>query len=176
MKYFQFFDKRVIKRRGNVPYLIRWTIIGFGIDSSWFSIKVHNILISDEECLHNHPWTFISIILKGGYTEHTKHLPWSYKLSKWSHPVISEKNGFHIQHKTFKAGNILYRPAHWSHRLELGTALGPLLSALGPNVSVQYPVPAWTLVFTFRKTQRWGFFTKQKGWIPNWKYSEEKDC
>lgn len=157
MKYFQFFDKRIIKRRGNVPYLIRWTILGFGIDSSWFSIKLHNILISDEECLHNHPWTFISIILKGGYTEHTKHLPWAYNKAGWSDPVISEKNGFHVQHKTFKAGNILYRPAHWSHRLEL-------------------QAPVWTLVFTFRKTQRWGFFTKQKGWIPSWKYSEEKDC
>lgn len=156
MKYFQFFDKRVIKRRNNVPYLIRRTILGFGIDSSWFSIKLHNILISDEECLHNHPWAFISIILKGGYTEHTKALPWSYKLSKWSYPVISEKNGFHVQHKTFKAGNILYRPAHWSHRLELQE-------------------PVWTLVFTFRKVQRWGFFTKN-GWIPNWKYSEEKHC
>lgn len=156
MKYFQFFDKRIIRRKENIPYLIRWTIIGFGIDSSWFSIKLHNILISDEECLHNHPWAFISIILKGGYTEHTRELPWSYKLSKWSLPVISEKNGFRVQHKEFRAGSILFRPARWSHRLELKE-------------------PVWTLVFTFRKVQRWGFFTK-KGWIPHWKYVENRDC
>ena len=173
MKYFQFFDKRVIKRRNNVPYLIRWTIIGFGLDSSWFSIKVHNILISDEECLHNHPWAFLSIILKGGYREHTKELPWSYKLSKWSHPVISEKNGFHVQHKEFRRGSMLFRPAHWSHRLELFNTLVPHPEG---DSFIPKPIPAWTLVFTFRKTQRWGFFTKQKGWIPNWKYSEEKDC
>lgn len=174
MKYFQFLDKRIIKRRNNEPYLIRWTILGFGIDSSWFSIKLHNILISDEECLHNHPWAFISIILKGGYTEHTKALPWSYKLSKWSRPVISEKNGFHVQHKTFKAGSILFRPAHWSHRLELGKTLSSKPS-LDSNGFVEYPIPTWTLVFTFRKIQRWGFFTKH-GWIPHWKYAEEKDC
>ena len=176
MKYFQFLDKRIIKRRGNVPYLIRWTIIGFGVDSSWFSIKLHNILISDEECLHNHPWTFISIILKGGYTEHTKHLPWAYNKAGWSDPVISEKNGFHVQHKTFKAGSILYRPAHWSHRLQLPNRLVPLMAGvLNGDICKEKPIPVWTLVFTFRKTQRWGFFTKT-GWIPNWKYSEEKDC
>ncbi len=169
MKYFQFLDKRIIKRRNDQPYLIRWTILGFGIDSSWFSIKLHNILISDEECLHNHPWAFISIILKGSYTEHTKWLPWAYNVSGWSDPVISEKNGFHVQYKTFKAGNILFRPARWSHRLELPNALGP-----NPE-NVYIPIPVWTLVFTFRKVQRWGFFTT-KGWIPNWKYSEEKDC
>lgn len=72
MKYIQLFSKRIIKRRNNQPYLIRWTILGLGIDSSWFSIKVHNILMSDEECLHNHPWAFISIILKQGYREHVQ--------------------------------------------------------------------------------------------------------
>ena len=172
MKYIQFFDKRVIKRKENVPYLVRWTILGFGIDSSWFSIKLHNILISDEECLHNHPWAFISIILKGGYTEHTKALPWSYKLCKWSHPVISDKNGFHVQHKTFKAGNILFRPAHWAHRLELNTGL--TTDPKGGHF-LSNPIPTWTLVFTFKKVQRWGFFTRN-GWIPHWKYSETKDC
>lgn len=172
MKYFQFFDKRIIRRRNNQPYLIRWTIIGFGIDSSWFSIKVHNILISDEECLHNHPWAFLSIILKGGYREHTKALPLSYKLSKWSYPVFNEKNGFNIQRKEFRRGSILFRPAHWSHRLELFNTLVKNPDGEG---FIPKPIPAWTLVFTFRKVQRWGFFTR-KGWIPHWKYVEEKDC
>lgn len=158
MKYFQFFDKRIIKRRGDQPYLIRWTILGFGIDSSWFSIKVHNILISDEECLHNHPWAFISIILKGSYLEDTRSYMEDYYEGKkdWSKPAFSTKNGFPVRNKIFRAGNILYRPANWAHRLQLKE-------------------PVWTLVFTFRKIQPWGFFTKN-GWIPHWKYSEEKDC
>lgn len=172
MKYFQFFEKRIIYRKERIPYLIRWTLIGLGIDSSWFSIKIHNILISDEECLHNHPWAFISIILKGGYTEHTRALPWSYKLSKWSHPVISDKNGFNVQHKEFNRGSILYRPAHWSHRLQLDKTL---VSAPDDDGYVEKSIPVWTLVFTFRKTQRWGFFTR-KGWIPHWKYNEQNDC
>lgn len=173
MKYFQFFNKSVIKRRNNQPYLIRWTIIGFGIDSSWFSIKVHNILISDEECLHNHPWTFISIILLGGYREHTQALPWAYRPAPtWSPAIFNDKNGFKIQNREFRRGSILFRPAHWSHRLELFTKLIPK-GHNGP--AVEQTIPAWTLVFTFRKVQRWGFFTRQ-GWIPNWKYNEEKDC
>lgn len=181
MKYLQFFEKRIIHRREGIPYLIRWTLLGIGEDSRWFSIKIHNILVNDEECLHNHPWAFISIILKGSYTEFIKVEPWSYKFKvkykhgqpvSWSDPVYSEKNGFNTQHKLFRRGNILFRSAHWSHRLQLGNILVPASDGEG---FVMQPIPVWTLVFTFKKIQNWGFFTKN-GWIPWWRYSEEKYC
>lgn len=153
MKYLQLFQKRVITRKDNLPYLLRWTLLGLGQDSSWFSIKIHKILISDEECLHDHPWAFISIILKGGYMEYTR-----YKKETWDagSAQFSDKNGCIIFGKVFKAGNILYRPANWAHSLQLKE-------------------PAWTLVFTFRKVQPWGFFTR-KGWILHKDYIENRDC
>lgn len=44
-------------------------------EDSWkqrFSIKLHKICRSDEDRdLHDHPWWFISLILKGGYLEET---------------------------------------------------------------------------------------------------------
>lgn len=46
--------------------------------------------------MHDHPWSFISIILKGGYIEHT---PKDKKL--------------------YGAGSILYRPTPSIHKLEV---------------------------------------------------------
>lgn len=35
-------------------------------------VRIHEILRSDQDRhLHDHPWNFISLILSGGYTEHT---------------------------------------------------------------------------------------------------------
>ncbi len=39
----------------------------------WFGIRVHNILRSDHDRhLHDHPWDFVSLILRGGYQEITE--------------------------------------------------------------------------------------------------------
>lgn len=39
--------------------------------SRWLSVYLHEILRSDDDReLHDHPWTFFSIILKGSYVEH----------------------------------------------------------------------------------------------------------
>lgn len=153
MKYIQLLEKKVIHRGNGVRYLVRWNLFGLGKDSSFFSIKIHNILVSDDACMHDHPWAFLSIILKGGYKETTvlKNIDRDYHISDYD-----VKSCMHTISKQFKAGNILYRPPHWIHKLEIDK-------------------PAWTLVFTFMKVKKWGFFT-QKGWIPWNKYSKEKDC
>ena len=36
-----------------------------------FNITLHKVLVSDEPTLHDHPWSWGAIILKGGYWEHT---------------------------------------------------------------------------------------------------------
>jgi hypothetical protein len=48
------------------PYLIRWAI-----NTPFGGVKLHHILRSDEDrdC-HDHPWSFLSIVLRGGYWEH----------------------------------------------------------------------------------------------------------
>lgn len=156
MKYLQLFDRKMIGRGpDNKDYLLRHTLLGLGVDSNLFSIKFHQILISDEECLHNHPWPFLSLMLKGSYTEYIQALPWKRRRT-WSAPKFSDKNSFPVQHKTFSAPCILFRPASWNHRLQLDK-------------------PVWTLVITGPKIQTWGFFTKW-GWV-HWKeYREAKDC
>jgi hypothetical protein len=80
--FFTFFKKTIIERDDGIAYLIRVTLISIG---KWFSIKLHNILQSDDACLHDHPWPFISIILRGGYYE------WAYITGK-EIPVDIEPN------------------------------------------------------------------------------------
>lgn len=71
------------------PYLIRWRLFGH-------KVKLHKFLRSDTDCMHDHPWNFISIILKGYYYEET--------------PGGTKK---------YKAGSILFRKAEWVHRISI---------------------------------------------------------
>lgn len=91
------FKRTVITRDDGKDYLIRRTLLTIG---ELFSVKLHKIVLSDDECLHDHPWAFMTIILKGGYYE------------------ISDNEG--VRKNTFyKPGSILFRPATWVHRLQL---------------------------------------------------------
>ena len=89
--------KTVITRDDGKPYMIRRTLLTIG---ELFSVKLHKIILSDDECLHDHPWAFITVILKGGYYE------------------ISDNNGIQ-KNIWYKPGSILFRSATWVHRLQL---------------------------------------------------------
>jgi hypothetical protein len=59
---------RVIRDDCGNPYLVRITFF----EVLGYSLKLHAILRSDRDReLHDHPWTFITWMLCGGYTEHT---------------------------------------------------------------------------------------------------------
>ena len=57
-----------LRKYNSIPgFLHRFTILCIGK----LHIRIHKILSVDETQLyHNHPFNYISIILKGGYTEH----------------------------------------------------------------------------------------------------------
>jgi hypothetical protein len=96
------FKKEIIRRDDGTPYLIRWFIIY----RSWFGqIMLHKILLTDNDCPHDHPWSFTSIMLKGTYIEH-EHRGFT---SFW-HLVRSRK---------ITAPAIMFRPASWAHTLEI---------------------------------------------------------
>ena len=64
--------KRIITdRSGKIPYLIRYYIFLKDRKDFPFNITLHKVLVSDEPKLHDHPWDWGAIILKGGYYEHT---------------------------------------------------------------------------------------------------------
>jgi len=85
--------KFIIKGCHGDAYLIRY----FLLRTPWFSIYLHHILRSDEDReLHDHPWSFWSIIIWGGYWEYT-----------------------HTGVKRYHPGSILWRQLPCPHRLEV---------------------------------------------------------
>jgi hypothetical protein len=62
--------KRIIlDRQSNEPYLERYYV--FLKDRKWFpfNIFIHKFLKSDPDDVHDHPWPYATLILKGGYWE-----------------------------------------------------------------------------------------------------------
>ena len=71
--------KRVIyDRDGETPYMIRYHLF-FREKSEHlennvrlpFNAYLHKIVLSDEPILHDHPWSWGTFIISGGYHEHT---------------------------------------------------------------------------------------------------------
>ncbi len=158
-RFLWIFKKTILRirdeERGNPIYLIRYSLFS----CPWFAIKVHNILLSDDDCLHDHPWSFFSVILWNGYVEETvdyekvfasqRRNPWNrlrnvadnLKDISWEK---SDLNSCPRKHVRYGMGSILWRPNPWPHRLVVAK-------------------PAWSLVVTFRKVRVWGFYTPS-GW------------
>lgn len=81
------------------PLLTRY----FLLRTRRLGIYLHHLQASDHDrALHDHPWPFISILLSGGYYEHTPSVDALGSERRWK-----------------RWGSILYRPALWRHRLEL---------------------------------------------------------
>lgn len=79
------------------PLMIRWVLFRC---AAW-GVYVHKFLRSDyDRALHDHPWPFVAIILKGGYVEvHDQ----TIDRREVREPRIP--------------GNVLVRPAEWRHRI-----------------------------------------------------------
>jgi len=66
--------RTIYDRDGTTPYMERYYLL-FKDRPSWFpfNITLHKVCVSDLPILHDHPWPYMTLILKGGYIEHTKY-------------------------------------------------------------------------------------------------------
>lgn len=88
------------------PYMKRWVF-----DFKLFSIRIHHWLASDDlRYPHDHAWNFLTIILKGGYTD----------ISPSGNDVV-------------KAGNIRYRKATHQHSVKVNPSGCWTLMLTGPE-------------------------------------------
>lgn len=131
-------------------YLLRWYVIP---RNPVLNIYLHKFLHDDEDrALHDHPWWFISIMLKGGYQE-----------------VIdierSSTAGF-TETICRRAPSIAFRKSEHRHRVVLHRDYGD-------NHAIGRPITCWTLVITGRVTRNWGFWCPQ-GFI-RWQDFTAKD-
>ncbi|CAB4128579.1 hypothetical protein UFOVP112_41 [uncultured Caudovirales phage] len=59
----------VMDRVNNEPYLERYYVFLKDRKTFPFNIFIHKFLKSDPDDLHDHPWSYFTFILKGGYYE-----------------------------------------------------------------------------------------------------------
>jgi hypothetical protein len=75
------------------PYMLRWYLIP---RNKYFNLYLHKFLRSDDDrALHDHPWWFISFILKGSYREltenkvyHRNRFSFAFRKAEHKHRVI----------------------------------------------------------------------------------------
>lgn len=87
------FDRFDITNAAGSVFMRRYKLL----KTRWGNVYLHEILRSDEDnCLHDHPWSFVTLILAGGYREQMPHGTF------WRRP-----------------GALLVRPATTAHRVEV---------------------------------------------------------
>lgn len=117
--------------------MYRWSIFKLG---PLPRIYLHKFLRSDDDrALHDHPWRFVSIILRGGYIEQTE-TPEKRMLLQCRTSVLDWRSPFWRR-------CVAYRSATFRHRVIL------------PRVK-EVDVPCWTLFITGRIVREWGFWCK----------------
>lgn len=131
------------------PYVIRWRL-----STPLGSLRVHHWLGSDDDrALHDHPWRFVTLVLKGGYEDLGEH---SCKTKPQTDgdgfiycpecgcSVTSEQPGRFTRGQytvdKLTRGSIRYRSAFHKHTVQV------------------CPEGAWTLLLTGRRTRDWGFW------------------
>jgi len=134
----------ITDRKTGKDYLHRYYL--FLKDRKWFpfNFALHKIVRSDDPIFHDHPWSYITIILSGGYYEYTPIFNAEGKkigeLSRWCGP-----------------GTIIKRKATDMHYLELDAER-----------------PATTLFIMGPQKREWGFLVEAKKgkfrWVKNEHY------
>jgi hypothetical protein len=164
-----FAKKQIIRNDDGDVYMVRRAF-----NTPLGGVKLHHILRSDDDRdLHDHPWSFLSIVLKGGYWEHTPtdcpsrpldggpHLAYENEGDTQNGLIYCRFCGLVRTRWTRKRwhgpGSILWRPLPSIHRLELPAGK-----------------TAWSLVLTGPKRREWGFHTIC-GFIPWMKYTQAKE-
>lgn len=140
--------RRVITdRTGKVPYLIRYYLFLKERKKFPFNITLHKVLVSDEPTLHDHPWSWGAVILKGGYWEHI--------------PLYSQEGNVVGSTKVWRGpGSIRFRSAADLHWLELA------------KDKDGNELPCTSLFFMGRKKKEWGFVTHVRNQGYRWIHNE----
>lgn len=110
--------------------------------SWWPNAYLHLFLRDDDDrALHDHPWHWCSILLFGGYIEHT-----------------IDAGGIHRRRRR-AAPSIKFSGPKRAHRIELLHR-----SVIHPDHDAGR-VPCWTLFITGPRLRTWGFHCPERGWV-----------
>lgn len=146
-------------------YLRRWCIV----KGPLFSIRIHQFLRDDHDVFHDHPWSFVTLILKGGYWEDRRYgdlfQPCEYGMDSpgcgCAQCAAWNARSDEIVSKWYGPGSIRFVRAETRHRVKLAETECLYCQDFRENPvfhtaeDCRRPIPCWTLVVTgpsIRKT------------------------
>ena len=150
LKFLERHDRKriIMDRVDNEPYLERYYLFLKDRKAFPFNIFLHKFLKGDPDDVHDHPWPYATLILKGGYYEWTPNF---------------DSQGTKISETRHWRG-----PGHFRicspnsyHRIELKDG-----------------VTAWTLFMPGPHKRDWGFLVKKDGkdaWIQHEQYLRDRN-
>jgi hypothetical protein len=122
----------VMDRQNDEPYLERYYLFLKDRKRFPFNVFLHKFLKSDPDDVHDHPWPYATLILKGGYWE------WIPKFNS-----LGEKIG---EERMWRSpGHFRVCRATSYHRIELCEG-----------------VDCWTMFMPGPQKREWGFLVKNK--------------
>ena len=140
--------KRIVMDRINdQPYLERYYIFLKDRKHFPFNVFLHKFLKSDPDDVHDHPWPYATLILKGGYWE-------------W----VPEFNS-----KGQKIGEI----RHWRGPGHFRTCSAESYH----RVELEHNVECWTLFMPGPQKREWGFLVgepENQKWVHNDEYLKQR--
>lgn len=130
-------------------YLRRWYLIP---RNRFLCIYLHHFLRDDDDrALHDHPWAWASLLLRGRYIEHT-----------------IDAGGVHHKRER-KTGSWKFSLPSRAHRIELLPSWwteGDFDAACARHAAdPESRAPCWTLFITGPRVREWGFHCPAEGWI-----------
>lgn len=132
--------KRIVLDRVNEePYLERYYLFLKDRKMFPFNIFLHHFLKSDPDDVHDHPWNYITVVVKGGYWE-------------WLPQFNSDGLRMGEMAVWRGAGHIRRCKAESYHRIELDPG-----------------VDCWTIFIPGVQRREWGFLTRNglnNTWVP----------
>lgn len=125
--------KRIIlDRQSEEPYLVRYYVFLKDRKRFPFNIFVHKFLKSDPDDVHDHPWPYFTLILRGGYYEYV--------------PIFDSNEKKVGENKHWRGpGHFRYNHSHSFHRIEL-----------------KQDVECWTMFMPGPQRKEWGFLVDNK--------------
>lgn len=141
------------------PYMLRWYVIP---RNPLFNVYVHKFLRSDDDrALHDHPWWFVSLILRGGYVE--------ISAAPDGRTTALCRTSVFDWRSPFRSRMLAFRPATYRHRVSLPHELRQVQYTDGSwsRDTEVCEIPCWTLIVTGRRRRIWGFWCKYWGDFTN---------
>ena len=122
----------IMDRVNDQPYLERYYLFLKDRKNFPFNVFLHKFINSDPDDVHDHPWPYFTLILKGGYWE-------------WV-PVFDHGGKMVAEERYWRgAGHFRYSPAKSYHRIEL-----------------KQGITCWTLFMPGPHRRDWGFLVNDE--------------